>query len=417
MRSSLKFYLAGAILLLGTVMSITLSSVALNYFIGGMDSVQSRNMLEVAITAEQQHLNNVHLLNFHVTDRWQQVPQPVRAIISKPPQQPLKLAKVIDLSPWTLRPSSGAFVLAVDGDDGVRRYVSTEIIQEQFADPRHQQLLIFRANPFAIIVLFGLGAVLLCGLVVWRITRQITKPATELRQWASNLTPKTSEQPIPDFQFKELNQLASITHTSFTAVQQSVKREHEFLRHASHELRTPITIITANSAMLAKLTNDENSRQAKAQQRIERAVKTMSDLVETLLWMSREQQRQAPEQVAVGALIHELASELNYLSQQQKTQLDVNTDDSLLMLAKTPLRIVISNLIRNAIQHGTQRQVTIKQQSNTLTITNSVSEEDKSNDVGFGLGLKLSHKLAQQYGWALTEQTDVEEYRVTLQLK
>ncbi|QIZ75619.1 sensor histidine kinase [Ferrimonas lipolytica] len=413
MRRSLKIYLIGVLLLLGTLVSVTLSVVALKYFTGGMDSLQSHNMLTSAREAERRGVDDRYFLQYHVTRDWAKVPAEVKQLIPAIPSEPFLLTKKFVDGPWALAPSRGAFVLMVDGNDGVRRYVSMLLKPERLEPLTKNSLFAFGTNPLLVIVGFGVAGVVLFGLVLWGLMRQITQPVQRLGNWAKSLGTDERNQITPDFQYRELNGLASIIKTGVIAVQDSTEREREFLRHASHELRTPITVVRANSAMLGKLTSDANSKQGRAQQRIERAGKTMSDLVETLLWMSREQQLQAPQPVAIGLLIQELIDELDYLRQKQKVELQIDIDDSQLLLAQTPCRIVISNLIRNAFQHTAEGTVTVTQRGNELSISNPIGVGE-TNDVGFGLGLKLSRKLVEQYQWQLSELVDDQWHTVEL---
>ncbi|WP_298445276.1 HAMP domain-containing sensor histidine kinase [uncultured Ferrimonas sp.] len=416
MTNSLRRYLIGAVLLLAVVVSTTLSLVTLSYFIGGIHTEQSLTLLNVARYAEANDLDDATVLNAHVTRDWHKVPQAVRQLITAAPQQSYRLYKGMSNDFPHADQSQLAFVLRVEGQDGISRYVSTLIQPEFYDSPEEQQLFVLGEYPVLTVVAIACACVLLFVLVLWGITWQITKPAQRLTRWAQALGPESATEPLPDFKYRELNELAQIIHGSFEQVQHSVEREREFLRYASHELRTPITVIRANSAVLAKLTEATNAKQSRVQQRIERAGKTMAELVETLLWMSREQQLQVAENVKLGALVQELVTELDYLRQKQQIELRLDVDDSLWQVAKTPCRIVISNLIRNAFEHSSKGNVSIIQQQQRLQICNPISDGE-SNDVGFGLGLKLSRKLAAQYGWQLNEYRDVGLHRVEVRFK
>jgi signal transduction histidine kinase len=70
------------------------------------------------------------------------------------------------------------------------------------------------------------------------------------------------------------------------------------------------------------------------------------------------------------------------------------------MHTQTLCRIIISNLIRNALQHAAEGRVIIEQSGHRVNIENNCdSTAFDADDLGFGLGLELTQKLIAQYGW------------------
>ncbi len=64
----------------------------------------------------------------------------------------------------------------------------------------------------------------------------------KLADWADSLKAEDINKPIPDFEFEEINRIARHQQSSFTKITQLIEKEKSFLRHASHELRTPIAL-------------------------------------------------------------------------------------------------------------------------------------------------------------------------------
>ncbi|MBM7071870.1 HAMP domain-containing histidine kinase [Shewanella sp. 202IG2-18] len=50
---------------------------------------------------------------------------------------------------------------------------------------------------------------------------------------------------------------------------------------------------------------------------------------------------------------------------------------------------MLQNLIRNAYQHCNEGVIEISQSQSNITIRNTLCDDGESNDVSFGLGLKL----------------------------
>ena len=80
----------------------------------------------------------------------------------------------------------------------------------------------------------------------------------------------------------------------------------------------------------------------------------MSDLTDTLLWLSRnESQNSELEQVNLHEKITTLFNDLNYLLNGKQVNVQLNTDSQAATIntEATACHIVLANLIRNAYQH------------------------------------------------------------------
>jgi len=194
-----------------------------------------------------------------------------------------------------------------------------------------------------------------------------------------------------------------LIQSSLGSVQESLEREQRFLGYASHELRTPIAVVRTNSELLRKMISKgiTPEKQIAVLDRIERAGFTMTDLTETLLWLNRQEGKSLPsKRIHVGALTRQVESELHYLLKGKPVDVNVSIDDSELELPEGLCRIVITNLIRNAFQHTQNGDVDIVLMNNQLTIASRDSDKDvEREELGFGLGLELTKRLIEQYGW------------------
>jgi len=136
-------------------------------------------------------------------------------------------------------------------DEGETRYVS-RYHEDNDEFHRENHLHDEGLDPMVKIALLGVLILALFILVLLMILRTIARPVESLQDWAKNINIDDLKDPIPNFKYKELNDLAGIIHNSLGKVSKTLEREQEFLRYASHELRTPIAIIRSNSSILLK---------------------------------------------------------------------------------------------------------------------------------------------------------------------
>lgn len=397
-RFSLRLYIIGSLLFLVVSLTALYSVLAVQYFVDGLDAVTKRTMAEVGRTTELVHSGQTAVLGYHVAGRYEDVPQGIRDYITSPPATPLELHKHIIQDTMFSRPEAAYFLMLVKTEDGQPRYVSRAFQASKPAASRGSRWL----NPITIIVLVAVAVVVIFLLLLLLILRSVAKPVEALRDWAKSLTPERLQQPAPVFRYRELDALAEIVRGSLLSVQRALDREHDFLRHASHELRTPIATITSNVELLRKLHPQPGEKEGRIIGRIERAGETMRHLTETLLWLSREADQSLPlEPVALDGLVDLVSQDLGYLLQGKDVTVHVQTEPAVLALPRVAVQIMLANLIRNAFQHTQEGDVWIEQQGAQVSIVNRDRTEwgGSADELGFGLGLDLTRKLAERFSW------------------
>lgn len=196
---------------------------------------------------------------------------------------------------------------------------------------------------------------------------------------------------LPEQEYAELRAIVDALDNSILQLQEAQQRELNFLRFASHELRTPVAICQSSFEILTLQQGELTGATLNASQ----ATGQMKSLIETLLWLTnKECVVMEKEVVAIYPLLFNIVEE-----QKRVHGLDRNiqlvTDSTRLLVPLHPLRIVISNLLRNSMEHG-GANIHITQSGHSIEIVNSYSGQGNS---GFGLGLLLVRRLAQQLGW------------------
>jgi signal transduction histidine kinase len=257
-------------------------------------------------------------------------------------------------------------------------------------------------NVYYKMLLFAGVYLLLMLLAVWLYNKRINHYTQALSFWADSLTLSNLNKTRPDFRYRELNSIAEQLLSAFQRIAGLMDREHQFLRHASHELRTPIAIIRANMELLQKIGIPIPLE--RPIERVSRANHNMQQLTETLLWLSRENE-EAPslKKLRPDLLLDELCDELSYLLQDKEVNVTRHYLNELteLPLPHTPLRIVLSNLLRNAYQYTDQGEIELSVDQCRIVITNRSYAKNTDHDNSFGLGLILVQKICDRLGWKL----------------
>ncbi|WP_165311770.1 sensor histidine kinase [Vibrio ziniensis] len=407
-RRSLKIFIVCAIMGMATITVVGFSTLTANYFEKGLDGGVRMTMQEIGRFSPANSDKEEYTLGFQIVHQWQEVTPEIRQVFAQPTKH-LEFYKKIYRDHWYSEPNGALFLLRYERSNNEVLYISRIVDDIEAAD------LSSRLNqddlPHLCQILgYATIALAMFAVCMYFVMQLVAQPIERLAKWAKTLTPCQLNHPLPDFHYNELNRLATIVKNSLSSVEDSLRREHKFLAHASHELRTPIAVVRSNTELMTKLVDKPNSieKQKEVLERILRAGVTMTDLCETLLWLNRGHHNQLPlSQLHLGELLKQLSQELNYLIRDKDVQVEITVEGGVFELPTTLCRIVLSNLIRNAYQHTLRGTVVITQLGAEVSIKNrDTSCGDTQEQLGFGLGLELTHRIIRHYSWDCT----IEEY-------
>lgn len=294
--------------------------------------------------------------------------------------------------------------------DGARLYTLREYPAE-FFDIVDRPRRLFNA-----ILPIGAGVVLLFAFASHLFLRKKEASHSLLLSWAENLGPEQLAEPIPRFRFKEEQHIAKLIHESMQRMQRTIEHEQRFLRNASHELRTPVTVIRTNASLLTRLIED-GSPARKPAERVTRAASGMARLIETLLWLNVDDSRvPAAEPVVMDEITKSLIEESRYLLAGKEVELTVELSPETLMLVPHAARIALGNLIRNAFQYAEDGQVCIRGKGDTIDIKNRATDPSPkaTQEFGSGLGLELVEQICARSGWEYKHSFEGDGYHASI---
>lgn len=290
--------------------------------------------------------------------------------------------------------------------------------------PLREGIMIFLA------ICSGIMLVIAGAFGYWTAART-TRPLTRLAELIGGSKPETLPRHFAqDYPKNEIGILASSLEQAMQRIAEFIDREQHFTRDASHELRTPISVIKGACELLENKDLDDNTREML--NRIGRACAGMEQTVETLLLLAREAQAQ-PERQSTRLLPEVEQAILNNSSQlnHKDVTIDIDVDESLTLPLNQPvLSIILSNLIGNAFQYTSEGKVTVSSTPTLLKITDTGSGIDESiRDVavqamvkgqkskGFGIGLSIVNRLCEKYHLNLHIESDNQGTSVSVEFK
>lgn len=257
----------------------------------------------------------------------------------------------------------------------------------------------------------GVGVIILL-LFFRQIILHAISPLSSLSNWIEKLDQDQPPSALPtDLRDDEIGQVAQSLYDALQRIHQHNKRESQFLRNASHELRTPIAIIRNAMDVIEYKQQANDSNLDPLLQRIRRAGDSMKSVTEAILWLAVDRYT-APEKTSIdiNQLIEELIADNKSIITSKNIDVDLQLNPSEpITIEKVLVHISLDNIIRNAFQHCDDGKVKIVTQDNCIEITNHNpafghgSEHGNIRNTmqtgGFGLGLALVDRIANKQGW------------------
>ncbi|WP_114765730.1 sensor histidine kinase [Vibrio rhodolitus] len=307
-----------------------------------------------------------------------------------------------------MEPQKTVFFLIKKNADNEVKYISL-IIKNSEYDKLSDTLEVNYFPEFKLTIISIISFSFLTLLLLFFLFRLISKPVTSLRVWASSIDSSDDLTTLPDFKFKELNDLAIIMSKSIISERNALESEHDFVKYSSHELRTPISIIRSNSDLVKKMIERNYSKDniLRCVDRIDVNSKHMTLICDSLLHLNKNELIRENEIVTlISCLIETVVNEQRFILVGKTVTVEIYTDKFECLIDRELFKIVISNLIRNAFQHTQEGKVIIKQKKNTLLVINKnggVNFGDSSS--GYGLGLVIVDKICLKKNWLMEEKS------------
>lgn len=241
------------------------------------------------------------------------------------------------------------------------------------------------------------------------LAKTVVSPLSKLAKSVDNMDYSTHQSCRTSYFNDEIALLAEKIDSFAVRTRQFIAREKNFTRDASHELRTPLA--SSRAAIELALSTPEG-KQGKVHnfiKRVERSNKDMTHLIETFLMLGREEDNsEAPVTFNLYDLVSQAFAKHDYLKRNQQLECVNDVKPSVEVTThKAYLSIILDNLIRNALQHTNDGQVTVTHADNMLVVTDTGegfehSEKGQLNVMEkSGVGLSIVKRLCERQGWKL----------------
>ncbi len=206
-------------------------------------------------------------------------------------------------------------------------------------------------------------------------------------------------------------------------VQHTIEKLDHFIRDTTHELNTPLSVITMSIEQLNTLPLDPI--QSKHIQRINIASRTISNLYNDLAFlMMYEHSNNQDIAIELLPFIEERIDYFRPLAESKKITLHLNLHPSILVMDREKLTRIVDNLLSNAIKYNKpfgDIRITVTPHALRIEDTgigipkerfkeifNRYSRFDEANG-GFGIGLNIIQLICNEYHFTIDVDSRVGE--------
>ena len=228
------------------------------------------------------------------------------------------------------------------------------------------------------LLLMALPVLLLSFLFSLLLTKNTIKPVTKITRAAQTMTTENLDGQLPlTGRGDEIDELSSTFNDLFLRIKADFDRERQFSSDVSHELNTPLTVISGQTGLLLRWGKDNPEQLEKSLNAIKDEAKSMHAIIENLLQISRiESGRIKPQicQVDVAELFARVEGEFSAVAPAVNFEIEcppsvtIETDPEMLHQILT---VLVSNSVKFAGSECQIRLTTVRKEDGQLVISES----------------------------------------------
>jgi two-component system sensor histidine kinase ArlS len=281
---------------------------------------------------------------------------------------------------------------------------------------------------FWVMTVFGIGAIIFSALSGYFLAKQLLRPVRDLAQAMVKIKKSGFQERMEIYKQKdELTDLTIVFNEMMDEIQKSFLKQKQFVEDASHELRTPVSILEGHLSLLNRWGKKDpaiidESLEASLQE-LSRLKKIINDLLE--LTRAENVRTLTFEKVNTEVIVQQVVKNLEIIYPDYRFTMKIERLLPKLAMSEQHLQQILIILFDNAIKYSREKkivEITVKQEDDEILLTvadhgigipsehipevfNRFYRIDKARgreNGGTGLGLSIAKRLIEKYNGAIS---------------
>ncbi|WP_160721084.1 HAMP domain-containing sensor histidine kinase [Bacillus sp. USDA818B3_A] len=283
-------------------------------------------------------------------------------------------------------------------------------------------------NLFWVMTIFGLAAILFSAISGFLLAKQLLKPVKDLAMAMKDIKEKGFQERMVIYKQKdELTALTNVFNEMMDEIEKSFLLQKQFVEDASHELRTPVSILEGHLSLLNRWGKKDpvildESLEASVQE-----VTRLKKLINDLLLMTRAEHPRIKneEWTDLSETLQQLVKSLEIVHPDYNLFLEVGSSLPKISISRQHLEQIMIILLDNAIQYSINNKsvwISAKQEGEEMIVSvvdsgigipsehlakvfNRFYRVDKARsreNGGTGLGLSIAQRIIKKYNGSIS---------------
>lgn len=254
--------------------------------------------------------------------------------------------------------------------------ISSQLFYASQLDIKDKPYYVFLNTPFELLdstidvlqrqfFLIIIGVLVLGGVIAYLISRLLSQPLIKMSNSAQLLAKGRKNVTFEKGGYLEIDNLADTLNYATQEIARTDDLRNDLLANISHDIRTPLTMISAYAEMIQDISGDDphkrNEHLSVIQSEVEQLNKLLTDMM-TLSHMQSESTRLKTQEFNLNALVHQVVESFKVMTQNERVMIEVVGEINEMVVGdEIKIRQVIVNYISNAIKFiGDDRLVLIR---------------------------------------------------------
>ena len=273
---------------------------------------------------------------------------------------------------------------------------------------------------FGVFLLIGIIAIAIIG---WKLAKTSLQPVDILSRHAQNISPQNLSARLPNTNLPdELSGLVLSFNGALERLEESYNKLSTFSSDVAHELRTPLGNLIGQTEVALSRPRSKEELEEVMHSNLEE-LERLRTIINEMLFLSRADHGELAtnlKSASLAQIVKETAEFLEVILEESEHCLNIQ-GDAIAQVEVNLLKQAITNLITNAIQHGTKKSditVTIKPEETHIKVSvinhgheipeaelnkiftrfYRISKERKNSVSNHGLGLAIVKAIANMHG-------------------